>query len=268
MSFPCPSCDAPQELAASILGEVPSASCAACNAVVFAPVNGPQVLVAHDSRGQLTEIGSVLAGVGFWPITARDGAEASRLALANVPAAAVLDVALGEVLALDVIAAIRANEATQGMKIVLVASVYNRTAYKRKPTSLYGADDYVEQHHVTDKLPAKLQQLVGSRLTLPQATSHPAHDPSVDAARASASGGDVAERVRATAHTIVADIALYHHDEIESVIAGGSVAGLQDPLREGRRILASLIPEAQWPTPDPVREAFDALVDGMRGRPL
>ena len=35
--------------------------------------------------------------------------------------------------------------------VVLVASIYNRTGYKRRPTSLYGADDYVEQHHIPDR---------------------------------------------------------------------------------------------------------------------
>ena len=189
-----------------------------------------------------------------------------RLAEQHVPVAAVLDVALGEVLALDVIAAIRAEPRTKAMKIVLVASVYNRTAYKRKPTNLYGADDYVEQHHVSDKLPVKLQALVGSQLKLPESVSHPAHDPTVDAARARASGSDAAERVRATAHTIVADIALYHHAEIESVLAGASLDSLQPALREGRRILGTLVPEGEWPSADPVLEAFQSLVDSMRGR--
>ncbi|MBC7792222.1 MAG: response regulator [Clostridia bacterium] len=263
----CPSCGALQEIVTVVEGLVPSASCAACNAIVFAKVDGPVVLVAHDSRVQLAEIGCILAGVGFFPVTARDGAEALRLAIALAPDAAVLDVALGDVLSLDLISAIRAKPRTAGMKIVLVASVYNRTAYKRKPTSLYGADDYVEQHHLTDMLPEKLQALLGVPTKLRVTASHPAVDPGVDAARMRNSGENAAERVRATAHTIVADIALYHHAEIESVITEGTLDGLQGPLREGRRILAQLIPEKEWPSQDPVLDAFKSLVDSMRGRP-
>ena len=44
-------------------------------------------------------------------------------------------------------------------RVVLVASIYNRTGYKRRPTSLYGADDYVEQHHIPDALVGKLERL-------------------------------------------------------------------------------------------------------------
>ena len=47
------------------------------------------------------------------------------------------------------------------MGVILIASVFNKTAYKRTPHSLYGADDYVEQHHIPDMLPVKLARLIG-----------------------------------------------------------------------------------------------------------
>ncbi len=57
--------------------------------------------------------------------------------------------------------------------MVLVASVYNRTGYKRRPTSLYGADDYVEQHHIPDALVGKLERLIGAPPRLaPVAVAH------------------------------------------------------------------------------------------------
>ena len=45
--------------------------------------------------------------------------------------------------------------------VVLVASVYRPTGYKRRPTRLYGADDYIEIHHLGDALSVKLRRLLG-----------------------------------------------------------------------------------------------------------
>jgi DNA-binding response OmpR family regulator len=51
-----------------------------------------------------------------------------------------------------------------GVKVViLVASVFRRTSYKRQPRRLYGADDYVEIHHLGDHLPRRLRAHLGLR---------------------------------------------------------------------------------------------------------
>ena len=44
--------------------------------------------------------------------------------------------------------------------IILIASVFQHTRYKRAPTSLYGADDYVEKHHIRDRLLEKITRLL------------------------------------------------------------------------------------------------------------
>jgi CheY-like chemotaxis protein len=52
---------------------------------------------------------------------------------------------------------------TRGIKIILLSSVYGLTAYKRNPVTLYGADDYIEKHHIPDKLVPKIKQLLSGR---------------------------------------------------------------------------------------------------------
>src|SRR5208337_2285915 len=93
------------------------------------------VLIAHTSDAMATFVGIVLVKAGFSPIRGSSGAEALRLLTRHRPPAA-------------------------DTKVVLLASVYRHTAYKRRPTSLYGAHDYVEQHHVPDLLPTKLCALL------------------------------------------------------------------------------------------------------------
>src|SRR5205807_6370680 len=87
-----------------------------------------------------------------------EGRQASA-ALARKPSALVLDVALPDVHAFELVE--EAHNKAPEIRVVLVASVYNRTGYKRRPTSLYGADDYVEQHHIPDSLLVKLERLIG-----------------------------------------------------------------------------------------------------------
>jgi len=46
-------------------------------------------------------------------------------------------------------------------KVVLVSAIYDKTRYKRAPSSLYGADDYIERHHIHDGLIPKLKKMLG-----------------------------------------------------------------------------------------------------------
>ena len=84
---------------------------------------------------------------------------AALAALERRPAALVLDVALPAVHAYEIVEEVKRR--APDTRVVLVASIYNRTGYKRRPTSLYGADDYVEQHHIPDALLVKLERLIG-----------------------------------------------------------------------------------------------------------
>jgi CheY-like chemotaxis protein len=224
-------------------------------------------LVAHESEALLTDISAVLGNAGFAVVPVRDSGDAMRLMAEKRPAAAVLDVALTTVRAFDLIEQVRASSELTATKIVLVASDYNRNAYKRKPAKLYGADDYVEQHHIIDLLPAKLYDLLGLRSpSVAFPSNH--QDPGLDAPVAiptNAVSAAAGERVRALAHSIVADIALYNHVGFEAALAGAGDPALDSALAEGRRVLATMVADHEWPVADPVREAFDVLIMQMRG---
>jgi len=226
--------------------------------MVFAPTGGPLVVLAHESERLATRIGVALAETGLQPLHARQGATAVRLIESKRPAAAVLDVGLPEIMSFQIIERMRGRPELEDVKVVLVASVYNKTAYKRRPTSLYGADDYVEQHHVHDLLPRKLCALLG----LPEPTRQ-AVLARVDGADTRADLGPSA-RVRALARSIAADVVLYHGEELAAVRAGHPSVKLDRALEEGRLLLAELAVGADV-TGDPVRDAFDTLLRGLPG---
>lgn len=142
----------------------PWGRCGTCLAMVFPPQEGPRVVVAHGSEEASEEIGRVLSAEGIWTIHVNNGQKLLDY-LGRVGAeVALLDVGIADPNAYEIIALIRSAAATQGLKIILLASVFNRTAYKRKPTSLYGADDYIEQHRISELLPEKLATLLASRV--------------------------------------------------------------------------------------------------------
>jgi len=257
----CPACNQVQEIPPD--GPV-WARCPSCQGMIFRSGEGPQVVVGHESEEISQQTGEVLLEAGFCPLRAKDGDETIRILDSQKPPAAVLDVALGKVLAFQVIQYLRNRPDLQDTKVVLIASVYSRTAYKRKPQSLYGADDYVEQHHIPDKLTVKLISL----LNLGEAEV--VRDAEVlkraDMIRVAQQREDLegVRRVRTVAHNIVADIALYSQSDIEKVVKTGNLDMMGSVLREGRRLLAEMVDVRYIRDADPILDAFQSLIDGMR----
>ncbi len=126
------------------------------------PSPGPLVLVAHDSDMIRHMVSDVLTNTGFQVETASNGVEALKKATDLRPKGLVLDVGLPGVYGFELCERLKENPVTREIKIVLLSSVYDMRRYKRTPVSLYGADDYIEKHHIPDYLPAKLRKLISS----------------------------------------------------------------------------------------------------------
>src|SRR3954467_15930023 len=102
----------------------------------------PQVLCAHESSTILETMRYLVENAGYG-VTATDDGEEALGCLRGVPPPTVLvvDVALPGRAGFELIDEIR--RLNLGTRTILIASVYNQTGYKRRPTSLYGADDYI-----------------------------------------------------------------------------------------------------------------------------
>ena len=140
------------------------------------------------------------------------------------------------------------------MKIILLSSVYNKTAYKRRPSSLYGADDYIEKHHLPDDLTPKIRRLTSREETTASAVPHPDQYPadweemnetirSAEEQEVSASEkSEALEKARRLARIIVSDIALYNQDKVEEGVAAGTFFEVLAPeVAEGRRLFEERI---------------------------
>jgi predicted Zn finger-like uncharacterized protein len=120
----------------------------------------PLVLIAHDSEVVRNTVTDVLINSGFRADSAADGVEALKKATEDLPQALVLDVGLPGIYGFELCERLKDDPATKGIKIILLSSVYDMRRYKRTPANLYGADDYIEKHHIPDFLPSKLRKLI------------------------------------------------------------------------------------------------------------
>jgi DNA-binding response OmpR family regulator len=239
------------------------------------------VLVAHDSEQIRHATERVLREAGYATIGVADGREARKVLFgADPPLAMIVDVGLSGEPAYQLVADLRNR--SLAVKVVLVASVYSKTAYKRRPTSLYGADDYIEQHHIPDDLVNKLLRLLPGTAD-PSAATPPGgwrsgDEPSV--VRHIRTAGeerisfqftcaeeDVA-RARRVARLILADALLYNGAAVEEGLRNGD---LEDRIRPDldavRELFALRVPPEIAVAEDFVGDALREFIGSRSGKP-
>jgi predicted Zn finger-like uncharacterized protein len=237
--------------------------------------SGPLVLVAHDSEVVRTTVCDVLIDSGFRVDTASNGMEALTKATRMLPKGLVLDVGLaGSIYGFEVCERLKKSPETSGIKIVLLSSVYDMRRYKRTPVSLYGADDYIEKHHIPDFLPKKMRQLIfpeefsdlqpkstaPSRAELPEMSRPPArefnpslldrptmphahrdHHPPVSSpsAQAKADAGDVQEGVAISPESFSLDASIFQKEECDIPRVDAADPEAVEKARRFARIIVS-----------------------------
>jgi predicted Zn finger-like uncharacterized protein len=194
----------------------------------------PLVLIAHDSEVVRTMVSGVLQDAGFGVDTAADGHEALRKAVNAKPQAMVIDVGLSGIYGFELCERLKGNGQTSGIKIVLLSSVYDKRRYKRTPVSLYGADDYIEKHHIPDLLPVKIRKLI--------------NPPEIDGSRTAGVSSDAAPKQEHPSREF--DLALFKPESLmqaeqERPVAGASVsAGGSAAVRSEMTDSTAISPES------------------------
>ena len=210
------------------------------------PAPTGRVLIAHESDTIRETVRRLVADAGYTVAAVADGEAALEAAARDKPDVMVLDVALPRVLGYEVVERVKGL----GTRTILVASVYNRTGYKRRPTSLYGADDYIEQHHIPDQLLMKIAKLLPKGGTPRIGPPDPNEGDQIRRAGEGrlkikyATREEGEQRAQRLARLIVSDIALYNGDAFEEGLRRGDLAvRLKDDLDEGRLLFDLRVPE-------------------------
>ena len=247
-----------------------------------------KLVLANESVPFCEEVQKVLSREPFEIFVCHDGQVALDTVQRVRPDLLLLDVALPTLLGFEVCERVRQNPALCGVKIVLIASVYDKTRYKRSPISLYGADDYIEKHHIPDVLIPMIYRLASGSAPLSKKPSDSelasqletrsemrrlevsdtwsGEAQGVPAAVAAASAlpaglGEAQGRARRLARVIVSDIALYNQGKVELGVRDGSFYQLlADDIREGELLYSQRVPEQVREGSAFLAEAFEELI--------
>ncbi len=250
-----------------------------------------KVVVANESPAFCKAVTKVLATEPFDLATYNDGKEALTAIMQLKPEVVLLDVALPTMYGFEVCDAIRREPTVAATKIIFIASIYDKTRYKRAPQSLYGADDYIEKHHIPDSLAAMIYRLVsGQEPAAPSAGEQGAEETegipqelsrkeaafqavtrrelqlderesSAPAASLSAELGEAHIKAKRLARIIVSDILLYNQERVEQGIKEGTFFDLlADDITEGRALYASRVTDEVSNTTCYLEDAFNNLI--------
>lgn len=120
-----------------------------------------KVLIAHSNPAVINEITSLLTKNGYQTITASDGIDAMIKAIKELPFLTIIEVSLPKIYGFEVCKRLKLRAETKEMKFMLVTSVYDKKRYKREPASLYDADEYIEDHQISELLTEKINKIRG-----------------------------------------------------------------------------------------------------------
>lgn len=243
------------------------------------------VLIAHESQDFCAAVQKVLAPEPFDIISCHDGKEALDLVKKLLPDVVLLNVALPTLYGFQVCEGIRGDERTAGVRIILLAAIYDKTKYKRSPQSLYGADDYIEQHHIPDMLVPMIYNLASGRTVAESTASEEIAEISTplfqervtgdEASRqesirqeikeqqepVSSSDSESIKAARQLARSIVSDISLYRETELEEAAKTGNIDEcLGVEIRDGRALFESRLSVGSFDGIDFYGEALDELI--------
>lgn len=214
-----------------------------------------KVLVAHEDRAICQQITERITLLGGEAVACPSGEDVLQHFSTELSCVVLLDVAFNGVFPFQLIESIK-TAGKQQHKVILLSSVYNRTAYKKRPESLYGADAYLELHHIGDRLVPLLGELYPA---VAEAITNISPVEIAGGERCLAAD-DVATQADRLAKLLVADILLYHGDRLEQGMSAGHLEQMfAEQLAEGRRMLHKRLPATANLDTDFVQLAFEAV---------
>jgi CheY-like chemotaxis protein len=246
-----------------------------------------KIVIAHDGDSVLRLAESILTEEGYQVICESEGIAAVMAIEREKPFLVLLDVALPRIYGFEICDRLKNSPESDDIKVILLAAIYDKTRYKREPVSLYGADDYIEKHHIQDSLVKKVKRLAadvqpapGTKVPREEEASRPAPEElhlheeqkfemrteEINPGLAASSVGDhQVEAARRFARIILSDIALYNQGAVETGVRDGNFEeALAAELREGRDLYNGRVSVEVIATGDYFAEEISKFVEKKR----
>lgn len=276
MKITCPSCKMSFNVRDDkIPGDESKLRCFNCKEVFLhnkGSEEKPLILVANESREFCETVTDLLVKKNYEAKFVNDGVDALMMVQESRPAVVLLDVALPRMFGFEVCESIRNIEEIRDTKILLIAAIYDQTRYKRAPVTLYGADDYIEKHHIHDLLIKKIENLLSEspvEKMLPEAVH------SKDPLASNLDGEALAkkldessagfeeeehEKAKRLARIIVSDIALYNEHLLNEGVDNNYLELFKEDLEEGKQYFRERVSREIWEKRDYIIEFFNDLI--------
>ncbi|HYQ47546.1 MAG TPA: zinc-ribbon domain-containing protein, partial [Thermodesulfovibrionales bacterium] len=132
-------------------------------------LNEKRVLIAHSNPAVVATVKTILTEQGYEVTSSADGIDSMIKALKELPWLGVIEVALPKIYGFEVCKRLKGRPETKEMKLILVPSIYDKTKYRREPVSLYGADDYIEEHDLSTRLAEAISRIKSGAPAEPEA---------------------------------------------------------------------------------------------------
>jgi len=159
----CDSCQAALTVSLVVTTASSSASSSAGSSrASVSPIHEKKVLAIVEGEASNEMIGEVLSTAGFELVIGQGGQDIMAMVERERPAVVIVDVGLPNILGFEIASLIKKRTDLKGTGVILLASIHDKTRYKREPESLYGADDYIERHHIQDELLSKIQKVLSA----------------------------------------------------------------------------------------------------------
>lgn len=285
----CPKCKVRLKVAdEKIASEGTRFKCPKCSTVLLVkrPVtrmrllDKGKILIAHEDPKIMEKVKTILTAYGYKVILAMDGIEAMVSATKELPFLAVLGVSIPKIYGFEVCKRLKSRPETKDMKIILIASVYDMRRYRREPESLHDADDYIEGHQIEEYLIRKINALKGTLEKEPagpsrevrkifegvketegeKITEERPRQPSIEAPLGEM--GEVVERAKRLARTILSDIYLYSKVKVDDSIKNDTFhKAFASELKEGLKLYESRVPAEVRGLGDFFNEAINNFIE-------
>jgi len=245
------------------------------------PAKACSVLIANSDPSVCDTVEEILKSGNMEVLKAYDGVDALATIEKRRPHVAVLDVALPMMYGFEVCEHVKGHTELKDTKVILMASIYDKTRYKRNPVSLYGADDYIEKHHIHDDLLPKINRLILSpgheevkekepMKEAEEGVTHevkpePAGEKDVEKLKAGErviddKDREAEEKARRLARIIVSDVALYNGNLVSEGVRDGTFYKLMgDDIKEGLEHYKKRVPPS-IPAESYLKEAFEEFI--------
>ena len=249
-------------------------------------LDGKKALIAHSNPSVVENIRTLLVGQGYTALTSADGIDAMVKALKELPWLGIIEAALPKIYGFEVCKRLKSRPETKEMKLILVPSIYDKTKYRREPVSLYGADDYIEEHDLSTRLIDAIIRIrsgapAETKASQPKSPVPSASDvsgaekkpqpafgqPEAPLAKVSAEakGDELTEKARRLARTIINDIYLYNAAKVDEAVRQDKFyAVFAAEVKEGKKLYDNRIPQETRDKADFYREAIDNFLSAKK----